>query len=109
MGVAGLDGTMGGVAVCSPQGLMKTEMSLVFSLAVKISRRPSWLKSPGSADTGLDPAGPGEGNAGWEVPLRLPRKIETLSQECPGETGWRMPSQLKPPAEANVGFNPPLG
>ena len=68
-----------GVLVAFEQVLRNTEMSFVFSLAVNISRRPSWLKSPASTDTGLDPEASVKLTGDWKVPLPLPSRTETLS------------------------------
>jgi hypothetical protein len=68
-----------GVVVARVQVLRKTEMSFVFSFAVNISRRPSWLKSPGRTETGLEPEATEKVMGDWNVPLLLPSRTETLS------------------------------
>ncbi len=77
----GVDVATGGVGVAVTAGhvLRKTDMSLVFSFAVNISTRPSWLKSPASTDTGLDPEATEKLTGDWKVPLPFPNRIETLS------------------------------
>src|SRR4051812_14897086 len=58
----------GGVGVRSVQVLMKTDPLSGPSLATNISRRVSWLKSPGTTATGAVSAPTGKLTAGWKVP-----------------------------------------
>src|SRR5438874_7681284 len=76
LGVEVVVGVLVGVPVRSMQLFSRTDTQLEFWFAAAKSRRPSPLKSPTAAETGF--VATAKLTEGWNVPLPLPNRVDTL-------------------------------